>query len=71
MFVDEHCMNAAITQGCFWQRKDLKHEHRHWQREKRPMPSYLVKANSQAHWDEFKALFNRHRASGFAESYPA
>lgn len=70
-FVDEHLQESARKQGVLWQRKDLKHEHRHWQREQRPMPTYLAKANSPAHWDESKALFNRHRAAGFAESYPA
>jgi hypothetical protein len=70
-FVDELLQEAAKAQGVLWQRKDIKHEHRHWQRENRPMPSYLVRANSQQHWDESKALFNRHRANGFQDCLPA
>jgi hypothetical protein len=70
MHVDEHLQEAAKAQGVLWQRKDIKHEHRHWARENKPMPAYLAQVNTQRHWDESKALFNRHRASRFAESYP-
>ena len=71
MHVDEHLQEAAKKQGVLWQRKDIKHEHRHWARENKPMPAYLAQVNTQRHWEESKALFNRHRATGFAESYPA
>jgi len=71
MHVDEHLQMAARAQGCLWQRKDLTHVHRHWSRETQRCPEYLLKVNTMKHWDESKALFNRHRASGFAESYPA
>jgi hypothetical protein len=70
MHVDEHLQEAAKAQGVLWQRKDIKHVHRHWARENKPMPSYLTKANSPQHWQESKALLNRHKATGFLESYP-
>lgn len=71
MFVDEHLQGAAKAQGCFWQRKDLTHTHKHWVRENRPMPGYLRAVNTDSHWNEAKAIFNRHQAGGFRESWPA
>jgi hypothetical protein len=73
MFVDEFCMQSALSQGVFWQRQDLTHYHRHWARENghRGVPWYLKTVNGQNHWNEAKAIFDRIKRGGFAECLPA
>ena len=79
MFVDEFLQESAKSQGVFWQRPDLVHLHRHYQRESdalnakavaKPIPPHLVRANSQQHWNESKAIFTRHKADGFRAGLP-
>lgn len=65
MFVDEELQAVAEGLGVLWQRRELAHSHRHWQREARGMPSYLVRANSIEHWGEAQALFKSRKAAGF------
>lgn len=74
MFVDEEIMQVAIKLGCFWQRRDLTHFHRHFLRASeaidsmpilREIPEFLREANSPAHWNKFKALYERRKAAGF------
>lgn len=77
MFVDEHLQAVAQKLGIFWQRPDLIHLHHHFMRAsddlnshavRREPPVHLVAANSQAHWDQSKAVFERLKAGGFAEA---
>lgn len=77
MFVDEHLQCVAQKLGIFWQRPDLIHLHHHFMRAsddlnshavRREPPVHLVAANSQAHWDQSKAIFERLKAAGFAEA---
>ena len=79
MFVDEFLQGLATALGVFWQRPDLVHLHRHFMRKDeslnsvavaRPVPPHLVEANSPRHWDRSKALFQKHKASGFREFFP-
>ena len=79
MHVDEALQGAAMAQGVFWQRPDLTQLHRHFMRESddinspavgKPIPAHLVKANSAAHWNESKSIFERIKRGGFAECLP-
>jgi len=77
-FVDEELQNVAIKLGVFWQREDLTHLHQHWGRPKpgelmghsRNMPEFLKEANSEEHWNKFKALFESRKAAGFPGHEP-
>ena len=79
MFVDEHLQCVAEKLGVLWQRRDLTHLHRHWGRgpDANPnqmqnadtrMPEFLKRANSAAEWDRARAIFQKHKEAGFAES---
>lgn len=70
-FCDNEIMEVAQTLGVFWQRPDLIHLHRHWQREGRPMPAYLRAANSPEHWDRSLRLYSNRRAAGFPGHEPS
>jgi hypothetical protein len=79
MFVDEELQNVAIGLGILWQRPDLTHIHHHfcrvgdrvdWARGRQAMPEFLREANSLAHWEKFRALFQARRAAGFPGSEP-
>jgi len=70
MFVDEELQAVAVQLNCLWQRRDLKHVHHHWQRERRPMPEYLRYANSAQHWVEAQALFANRKQNGFPGAFP-
>lgn len=72
MFVDEEAQRVAEAHGCFWQRPDLIHLHRHWARQangglnaSKAMPSYLKHVNSPEHWAEASRLFQARVAAGF------
>jgi hypothetical protein len=72
MFVDEALQGAAQAQGCFLQRPDLTHYHRHWARThgQREIPWYLRTVNGNSHWNQAKAIFERVKRGGFAECLP-
>jgi hypothetical protein len=73
MFVDE-CLQAVATKlGVLWQRRDLIHYHHHWARKRgmsEDMPDFLAGINTQQHWKESKAEFERLKASNFEECMP-
>ena len=80
MFEDEFIQGLATALGVFWQRPDLIHFHNHFMRAskdinspavQKPIPAHLIEANSPAHWNRSKALFEKHRASGFREFFPS
>jgi hypothetical protein len=60
------------AQGCFLQRPDLTHYHRHWARThgQREIPWYLRTVNGNSHWNQAKAIFERVKRGGFAECLP-
>lgn len=79
MFVDEELQEVALKYGVLWQRPDLIHLHRHYQREdlttqsdavRREVPEHLKQWNTQEHWAEAKKLFNERKAEGFPGSEP-
>lgn len=78
MGVDEELQHVAQLLGVLWQRNDLTHYHQHWGRPKpgekmghqANMPEFLKEANSQAHWDAYKELFNARLAGGFPGHEP-
>lgn len=79
MFSDEELQNVAIKYGVFWQRLDLIHLHHHFMRKSdaidspavsRPIPKHLVEANSAAHWEKYKGLFEQRKRKGFPGSEP-
>jgi len=70
MFVDSELQEVATRLGILWQRRDLTHYHEHFMRKGEPMPEFLKAANSQSHWDRFKALFENRRAAGFPGHEP-
>lgn len=78
-FVDEELQNVALKYGIFWQRRDLIHLHRHFQRENdsltspaisKPTPEHLKAAFSPEGWGPYKAIFDRRKAQGFPGSEP-
>ncbi len=80
MFVDEELQEVAIKMGCFWQRPDLIHLHRHFMRQSGAIdspaiparaPEFLQEANSPEHWDKYKKLFLERKAAGFPGCEPA
>lgn len=79
MFVDQHLMCVAEKLGVYWRRPDLIHFHDHFMRKsadlnspavQKPIPSHLQKWNTQRHWDESKAIFERLKAQNFAPCMP-
>jgi hypothetical protein len=79
MFVDEELQNVAIVLGVLWQRMDLTHLHHQfcrvedrvdWAHGRQVMPEFLREANSPAHWEKFRALFQARKAAGFPGSDP-
>ena len=79
MFSDEELQNVAIKYGVFWQRPDLIHLHHHFQRESpaidskaiaAPTPPHLIEANSPAHWEKYKKIFEDRKRAGFPGSEP-
>lgn len=81
MFVDEALQLYAQSLGVFLQRPDLTHFHAHAQRDlenparlggdhrKQPAP-HMTEWNSQKHWHESKAIFERLKSTNFAECQP-
>jgi hypothetical protein len=79
MFVDEALQLYAQSLGVFWQRPDLTHFHAHAQRDLanparlggvgQPAP-HMKEWNSQKHWQESKAIFERLKSTNFAECQP-
>ena len=84
MWVDEELQHVAIKYGVFWQRPDLIHLHRHFQREsdaldspalpvdgvKIKRPHFLEEANSNAHWTKYKGIFLNRQQRGVPGSEP-
>ncbi len=70
-FVDEHLQRYAQHLGVFLQRPDLTHHHAHAQRGGvgKPAP-HMTEWNSQKHWVESKAIFDRLIAGNFEECKP-
>ncbi len=73
MFVDEHLQCVAQKLGILWQRRELTHKHLHWKRGLEAtgiqrIPEHAVKWNTDEHWQEAKALFERLKAGGFKEA---
>jgi hypothetical protein len=75
MFVDEHLQGVAVKLGVLWQRRDLIHLHRHCLRTEthgvnwaQGLDAHLMRWNTQQHWNESKAIFQRLKAGGFAEA---
>lgn len=80
MFVDQALLETAVRCGCFWQRRDLVHLHRHFMRENdslhspakgKPIPEHLKYWNSARHWSEMQAIFDRLRMQNFEPCLPA
>jgi len=78
-FGDEEMFEVTKAMGVLWQRPDLIHLHRHFQREsdaldsdavKRDIPEHLIEANSQAHWAKYKAIFTERKRLGFPGHQP-
>lgn len=79
MFVDEHLMCVAEKLGVYWRRPDLIHLHHHFMRQStaldspavgKPIPDHLKQWNTQKHWNESKAIFERLKAQDFAPCMP-
>lgn len=70
MGVDEELQAVAIKMGVFWQRPELIHLHRHWARQGAPMPAFLSEANSPAHWNNYKRMFQFRQDRGFPGHEP-
>ena len=76
-FVDEALQVYAQSLGVFLQRPDLTHYHAHAQRipgtnltGNAPAPAHMKEWNSQKHWHESKAIFERLKSTNFAECQP-
>lgn len=70
-FVDEALQVYAQSLGVFLQRPDLTHYHAHAQRDGKSRPApHMAEWNSQKHWQESKAIFERLKSTNFAECQP-
>lgn len=70
-FVDEALQVYAQSLGVFLQRPDLTHHHAHAQRDGKSRPApHMAEWNSQKHWQESKAIFERLKSTNFAECQP-
>jgi hypothetical protein len=69
-FLDNEIMDVAKKYGCFLQRPDLTHNHRHWSRERKKMPGYLADANSREHWAKYSTIYRVRKQQGFPGSEP-
>lgn len=69
-FLDNELMDVAKMLGVYWMRPDLTHDHRHWTRERRPMPQYLRNANSQEHWKQYMRIWQQRKAAGYPGHQP-
>lgn len=74
MFLDEELREVALKLGVYWQRPDLIHLHRHFQRASlainsgaigKPIPPHLREANTPAHWSRYQAMYLGRKAQGF------
>lgn len=81
MFGDEALQLYAQSLGVFLQRPDLKHYHAHAQRDldnptrlggdpRKQPPAHMKQWNSQKHWQESKAIFERLKSTNFSECQP-
>ena len=77
-FVDQELQEVAIKMGVFWQRRDLTHYHAHALRTegieigpRKPLPAFLIEANSKAHWEKYSALFKEREVAGFPGHEPS
>lgn len=76
MFGDQALKETAEKVGVYLMRPDLTHMHNHFLRQgenvnrKAEIPPHLVKWNSQAHWNEMKAIYLRLKGQGFAPCMP-
>lgn len=71
MFGDQALMDYAQSLGVFLQRPDLTHYHAHAQRDGKSRPAtHMTEWNSQQHWQESKAIFERLKSTNFAECQP-
>lgn len=77
MFGDEALQLYAQSLGVFLQRPDLTHYHAHAQRipggntsYNAPPAPHMKEWNSQKHWQESKAIFERLKSTNFAECQP-
>lgn len=81
MFVDEELQEVAKKLGVFWQRPDLIHLHRHYQRfsddihstaVQMPTPPHMEAScndgYTREHWIKYKAIFQKRKAEGFPGS---
>lgn len=78
-FADQELQEVATKYGVLWQRPDLIHLHRHFQRESEllnspaiasPRPPHLVgkMANQKLWWDDPKKMFESRKIVGFPGS---
>jgi hypothetical protein len=71
MGVDEELQAVASLLGVLWQRRELIHQHEHWGRQPGGRaPEFLRDANSPAHWNRYKAIFEGRRSLGFPGHEP-
>jgi hypothetical protein len=79
MFVDQALQETATRCGCFWQRQDITHMHQHYLRDSERIdagvryaepPAHLKKWNSQQHWRDMQAIYERLRSQNFAPCMP-
>jgi hypothetical protein len=73
MFADECLCEVAKKLGVLWQRRDLTHHHEHPRRDGvARTPDFAVSTGIYGtdEWQKSKAIFERLKASGFAECMP-
>lgn len=71
MFSDQILKESAEKLGILWQRRDLIHFHNHCRRDGvARTPEFLRQAYSQEEWQKSKAIYERLKASDFAECAP-
>lgn len=63
-YADTELQQVAIRLGCFWQRPDIKQEHKHWSRFGNTKPAFADELYS-LYWNRDEALYKAREVTGF------
>jgi len=63
-YADTELQDVATALECFWQRPDIKQEHKHWSRYGIAKPDFADELYT-AYWEKDEALYRYRKAAGF------
>ncbi len=63
-YADTELQQVALNLGCFWQRRDIMQEHKHWTRYGVEKPEF-AEALYANYWDKDESLYKARQGTGF------